>query len=321
MKGIILAGGTGTRLYPITKGISKQLMPIYDKPMIYYPLTTLIQAGIQEILIITTSVEQVQFKRLLGNGDQFGIHLEYGIQLVPRGIAEAFIIAEKFIGNESVCLILGDNIFYGAGLNEILDNSTNPDGGIILGYHVSDPQRYGVVEFNKNMKAISIEEKPSNPRSKFAIPGIYFYDNEVVRIAKNLKPSARLEYEITDISMEYLKKNKLKVKILGNGFAWLDTGTFDSMVQATEFIKVIEDRQSIKVGSPEEAAYNHGFIDAEKLEKLAKYQLNSGYGDYLLKLLQYENDVSKFNLDREKRNISTKKENIINLKKLNKKVV
>jgi glucose-1-phosphate thymidylyltransferase len=298
MKGIILAGGTGSRLHPITMAISKQLMPIYDKPMIYYPISTLMSAGIREILIITTLEDQGAFKNLLGDGSQLGCQFSYAVQSAPRGLAEAFVIGEKFIGKDKVCLILGDNIFYGAGVDELLQASKNPDGGIVFAYHVSDPERYGVVEFNADKKAISIEEKPKTPKSNFAIPGIYFYDNEVIEIAKNLKPSARLEYEITDVSAEYLRRGNLKVQILDRGVAWLDTGTFDSMMQAGNFVETIEKRQGVKIGCMEEVAYKMGYIDAEQLEKLAMKVFKSGYGKYLLNLLKQEKEMKEVFWDR-----------------------
>ncbi|WP_373517248.1 glucose-1-phosphate thymidylyltransferase RfbA [Pricia sp.] len=284
MKGIILAGGSGTRLHPLTLAVSKQLMPIYDKPMIYYPLTTLMLADIREILIITTPNDLPLFKKLLKDGSQLGCSFEYAVQEKPNGLAEAFIIAEKFIGTEKVALILGDNIFYGSGLARILQENNNPDGGIIYGYHVHDPQRYGVVEFDKTGKAISIEEKPEDPKSNFAVPGIYFYDNEVVEIAKHIRPSKRGELEITDVNRAYLRKDKLKVSILGRGIAWLDTGTFASLMQASQFVAVIEERQGLKIGSIEEVAYIMGYIDKAQLHKLARPLLKSGYGTYLMQL-------------------------------------
>lgn len=281
MKGIILAGGSGTRLHPLTKVVSKQLMPVYDKPMIYYPLTTLMSAGIKEILIISTSKDIPSFKELLGSGKDYGCNFEYAIQEQPNGLAEAFLIGETFIGNESVALILGDNIFYGSGLDETLKSKINPEGGVIFAYHVQDPQRYGVVEFDSKNKVISIEEKPIKPKSNYAVPGIYFYDNTVVSIAKNIEPSCRGELEITDVNKAYLKLGKLKVQILDKGTAWLDTGTFASLMQASQFVQVIEERQGQKIGCIEEMAFNMGYINRDQLNKLAEPLLKSGYGEYL----------------------------------------
>ncbi len=285
MKGIILAGGSGTRLYPLTKSVSKQLMPVYDKPMIYYPLSTLMLAGINEILIISTPKDTPNFKHLLGNGTQYGCKFSYAVQQEPKGLAEAFIIGKDFIGNDKVALILGDNIFYGSGLTKTLQESNNPEGGIIFAYHVTDPQRYGVVEFDENNKAISIEEKPQEPKSNYAVPGIYFYDNDVVQIAENILPSNRGELEITDVNAQYLKQGKLNVQILDKGTAWLDTGTFSSLMQASQFVQVIEERQGLKIGCIEEVAYKMNYINKAQLQQLAEPLLKSGYGKYLQQLL------------------------------------
>ena len=284
MKGIILAGGSGTRLHPLTLAVSKQLMPVYDKPMIYYPLSILLSAGIREVLIITTPHDQEQFKKLLGDGKNLGCDFQYVVQEVPNGLAQAFVLGADFIGKDKVALVLGDNIFYGAGLEELLKSNNDPTGGVVFAYHVHDPERYGVVEFDADKRALSIEEKPTKPKSNYAVPGLYFYDNDVVEIAKNLEMSPRGEYEITDVNREYLKRGTLKVGILGRGTAWLDTGTFESLMQAGEFVKVIEERQGLKVGSIEEAAYRQGFIDADQLRAIAAPLRKSGYGNYLMNL-------------------------------------
>lgn len=285
MKGIILAGGSGTRLHPLTLAVSKQLMPIYDKPMIYYPLSTLLWSGINEVLIISTPHDLPLFRQLLGDGSKLGCRFEYAVQEHPNGLAEAFIIGKEFIGNDKVALVLGDNIFYGTGLSEQLQANNNPNGGIIYAYHVQDPERYGVVDFDQNGQVLSIEEKPQEPKSNYAVPGIYFYDNEVVHIAANIQPSARGELEITDINKEYLRRGQLKVSILDRGTAWLDTGTFNSLMQASQFVQVIEERQGLKIGSIEEAAFKMGYINADQLIALAQPLLKSGYGAHLLSIL------------------------------------
>lgn len=288
MKGIILAGGSGTRLYPLTMAVSKQLMPVYDKPMIYYPLSVLMMAGIREILIISTPHDMPHFQRLLGDGSRIGCRFEYTVQPSPDGLAQAFVLGESFIGNDDVALILGDNIFYGSHLNETLKSCRNPSGGIVFAYHVSDPERYGVVEFDKELRALSIEEKPVQPKSSFAVPGLYFYDNSVIEVAKNLKPSARGEYEITDVNKHYLEQGALSVRILSRGTAWLDTGTFSSLMQAGQFVELIEERQGLKVGCIEEIAWRQGFIDAETLVQIAQPLKKSGYGDYLEKIIHIQ---------------------------------
>ena len=286
MKGIILAGGSGTRLHPLTLAVSKQLMPVYDKPMIYYPLSILMSAGIKEILIISTPHDLPHFEKLLGDGQNLGCHFSYAVQEVPNGLAQAFVIGKSFIGNDKVALILGDNIFYGVGMDTLLKENNNPEGGVVYAYHVSDPERYGVVEFDDQMNAVSIEEKPIQPKSNYAVPGLYFYDNSVVEIAENLKPSPRGEYEITDVNAEYLRQGKLKVAVLDRGTAWLDTGTFASLMQAGQFVQVIEERQGLKIGCIEEVAYRNGFISKDQLKQIAEPLVKSGYGSYLLQLLK-----------------------------------
>ena len=286
MKGIILAGGLGTRLYPLTLAVSKQLMPVYDKPMIYYPLSTLMSAGIRDILIISTPHDLPNFAKLLGDGSDIGCHFSYVAQHDPNGLAQAFVLGEEFIGDDSAALILGDNIFYGNGLKELLQESVDPQGGVVFAYQVADPERYGVVEFDKKFKALSIEEKPAQPKSNYAVPGLYFYNNSVVEIAKNLKPSARGEYEITDVNKHYLEQGNLEVGVLGRGIAWLDTGTHQSLMQAGQFIQVIEERQGLKIGCIEEAAFEMGFIDATQMEVLAHRYMKSGYGEYLMNVLK-----------------------------------
>jgi glucose-1-phosphate thymidylyltransferase len=288
MKGIILAGGSGTRLHPLTLAVSKQLMPVYDKPMIYYPLSILMSAGIEDILIISTPYDLPDFKRLLGDGSLVGCRFSYAVQEVPNGLAQAFVIGEEFIGNDKVALILGDNIFYGVGMDDLLRDNNDPDGGVVYAYHVSDPERYGVVEFDDSMNVVSIEEKPSSPKSNYAVPGLYFYDNSVVEIAKDLKPSARGEYEITDVNAEYLRRGKLKVAVLDRGTAWLDTGTFNSLMQAGQFVQVIEERQGLKIGCIEEVAFRNGFISEGQLKQIAEPLVKSGYGTYLMNLIKHK---------------------------------
>ena len=287
MKGIILAGGSGTRLHPLTLAVSKQLMPVFDKPMIYYPLSILMSAGIREILIISTPHDLPHFEKLLGNGEALGCQFTYAVQEIPNGLAQAFVIGEEFIGDDKVALILGDNIFYGVGMDNLLKENNDPNGGVVYAYHVSDPERYGVVQFDDQMKVVSIEEKPTHPKSNYAVPGLYFYDNSVVEIAKNLKPSARGEYEITDVNAEYLRRSELKVAVLDRGTAWLDTGTFSSLMQAGQFVQVIEERQGLKIGCIEEVAYRNGFISASQLKQIAEPLVKSGYGSYLMNLLNH----------------------------------
>jgi glucose-1-phosphate thymidylyltransferase len=288
MKGIVLAGGSGTRLHPLTLAVSKQMMPVYDKPMIYYPLSTLMLAGIREILIISTPHDLPGFQKLLGDGSQVGCEFTYAVQEEPNGLAQAFVIGEEFIGQDKVALILGDNIFYGDGMSHLMQEINNPDGGVVFAYQVADPERYGVVEFGDDNKVLSIEEKPAQPKSSYAVPGLYFYDNEVVEIAKNIKPSPRGEYEITDVNKEYLRRGKLKVGVLSRGTAWLDTGTFNSLMQAGQFVQVIEERQGLKIGCIEEVAYRMGFINADQLREIAEPLVKSGYGQYLLKLVKHK---------------------------------
>ncbi|MBT7826453.1 MAG: glucose-1-phosphate thymidylyltransferase RfbA [Bacteroidetes bacterium] len=293
MKGIILAGGAGTRLHPLTLAVSKQLMPVYDKPMIYYPLSILMMAKIQEILIISTPEDLPNFERLLGDGRSLGLKFSYKVQEIPNGLAQAFVLGEEFIGDDDVCLVLGDNIFYGKELPQTLQACNNPDGGIVFAYHVADPERYGVVDFDKNRKALSIEEKPSQPKSNYAVPGLYFYDNSVVEIAKNLKPSARGEYEITDVNKTYLEKGKLKVQVISRGTAWLDTGTFHSLMQASQFVEVLQERQGMKISCIEEIAWKMGFINSDQLQTIAEPLVKSGYGQYLLNMLKQEREMKK----------------------------